>query len=438
MKLSQYCFLLSNQRGYFLFSTLFFSIIKVDQPVYQILSECKKRNSTVNIASLGRELYSILKDNGFLCNSFKEEYATLQQRCINARTDDKDLHLTIVPTMTCCFSCPYCFERHKRGGIISSDVMVAVLNYIKNRNPESLHITWFGGEPLLAIKRIGEFSTKLSDFYCGEYSSDIITTGFPINSSAIEILKNAHIYECQITIDGAKENHNKVKFTKQCPDTFTRIFDNIDILTSHIPEIKCAIRVNVTKENKEDIPLLHSMIKKRFSGRHVWLSPSLVLKNGSACPEKLFSSDEFRIITKRWWEKYKIPTKWIYGLDCTECAIRKPSAIVVLPDGSICRCWEAVGDKEYTIGILANDGCIDYSRINESFIKYLNLCDPFLNKQCRNCPYLPICFGGCPIKNIKRCKTGHKSFLDCTSYKNHLDEWLELYLDYCQLIGLNL
>lgn len=432
MKLSQYSFLLSNRRGYFLFSTLFFSIIEVDEHVYRMLSECKCGDKEVNGSSLGDELYTTLNNNGFLCESYEEEYLAFREGCINARTDDRDMHVTIVPTMNCCFSCPYCFEKHKKSGVISEGVIDSIIRYIGNTNPESLHITWFGGEPLLATRQIESFSKKLFKAYQGNYSSDIITTGFPVSGSVVDTLRTGHINDIQITIDGDKENHNKVKFTNQCNDTFSRIIDNIDYISSQIPSINCIIRVNVTKENINDIPFLHSKLSARFANRNIWLSPSLVMQNGCACSEQLFSSDEFRIITKEWWEKYKIPTKWIYGIDRTECAIRKPSSIVVLPDGSICRCWEVTGDQEYTIGKLLSDGNITLTEANHEFSKNLGSIDPFSIEKCKKCPYLPICYGGCPIKIIK-CENNHGSHVPiCTSYKGHLNDWLELYLDFNQ------
>ena len=429
MKFSRYCFFVSNKRGYFLFSTLFFSILQVDESVFIKLQEYKDICDIDELA-VGKELFSVLLENGFLCNSFEDEYRAFQQNCLNARGDDRDLHLTIIPTMNCCFSCNYCFEKKKQVGVISSDTISSVINYIKQKNPDSLHVTWFGGEPLLAIKQIEEFSSKIDCNYHGDYSSDIITTGFHIDKSIVDVLKRCHVSDVQVTIDGGKDNHNRIKYTRQCPDTFSRVIENIDLLTSEIPDIHCIIRVNVTKQNIDDIPPLFSMISQRFMARNVWLSPSLVIQNGVACSEQLFSSDDYRTLSQMWWSRDKIPTKWIYGADRTECAIRKPSSIVVIPDGSICRCWEVAGDEEFSVGRLTKDGSILFSKAGDSFNERLRLFDPFTSETCSTCPYLPICYDGCPIKGIKQSHANGINTPICTSYKDHLDEWLEIYLDY--------
>lgn len=426
MKLSRYCFLLTNKRGYYCFSTLFYSILQIEKEVFQVLQECKDEGTDVPERFLDKDLVKALDDNGFLCNSLEEELNFFFYRCQNARHDILDLHITIVPTLNCCFSCPYCFEKQKKSGIITNEVLNSIIEYILKKNPASLHITWFGGEPLLAVKQIKDFTEKLDTLYHGEYSSDIITSGFPITKPVINIIKGSHITDIQVTIDGAQENHNIVKYTEGCSDTFTRVIENVELITTCIPDVRCAIRVNITKANVGDIPFLHNMVAERFRGRNVWLSPSLVIDNGIACSGLLFSYDEFRRLSKEWWYNYKIPTKWIYGIEQTECAIRKPSAIVVMPDGAICRCWEEVSNKENYIGLLKSDGNIYYYEKQHALNEQLNSCDPFLNDSCKECPYLPLCYGGCPIKNIKQQnKEGQ-----CTSYKNHLDEWLDIYLDY--------
>jgi len=375
-----------------------------------------------------------MMDAGFVCNDDFDEYKAMM-RSYKQTLWPTYYRLMLLPTYRCNQACWYCVQEHRHVDMTEETVRRLkkhVDRVLAEKNLNSFYLTWFGGEPLLATRQIESFSKKLFKAYQGNYSSDIITTGFPVSGSVVDTLRTGHINDIQITIDGDKENHNKVKFTNQCNDTFSRIIDNIDYISSQIPSINCIIRVNVTKENINDIPFLHSKLSARFANRNIWLSPSLVMQNGCACSEQLFSSDEFRIITKEWWEKYKIPTKWIYGIDRTECAIRKPSSIVVLPDGSICRCWEVTCDQEYTIGKLLSDGSITLTEANHEFSKNLGSIDPFSIEKCKKCPYLPICYGGCPIKIIK-CENNHGSHVPiCTSYKGHLNDWLELYLDYNQ------
>lgn len=431
MILSQYCFFLSNKRGYYLFSTLFLSILQVDKETFIYLQECQKNKIDVNSNIISDELYSVIQSNGFLCRSYEEEFEIFRQKCYNARLDEYNMHLTIIPTMNCCFSCSYCFEKEKDSVPLSSRIINSIVEYIDKKKLKSLHVTWFGGEPLLAISAIEEFTKKIDSTFVGDYSSDLITTGFPVNKHVVEVIKKSHISEIQITIDGNKENHNKIKFTKGCKDTFTRVFDNIKSITSEIPDINCVIRLNITKDNLKDVPDIKKQINESFHGKNVWLSPSLVMNNGNICTEKLFNNQDFITITKDIWSNYGIPTKWIYGMDMYECAIRKPYSLVIMPDGSLYRCWEIIGKyQDYCVGQITEGGNISFTRNQEIINETLKACDPFLNNDCKVCPYLPICYGGCPMKYCKHTNNTNSMKLNCTSYKDNLDIWLNLYLDY--------
>ena len=49
--------------------------------------------------------------------------------------------------------------------------------------------------------------------------------------------------------------------------------------------------------------------------------------------------------------------------------------------------------------------------------------DPLEDKQCRECPYLPLCLGGCPIQRVQNKFYGaHNNH--CTYYKGHIHEFI--------------
>lgn len=92
-----------------------------------------------------------------------------------------------------------------------------------------------------------EFNEKLSKIWMKEIDNDIITTGYHINKNVIEILKKIGVNSIQITIDGIKETHNQVKYLPDCPDVFSKVWNNIELLHELAPDIKITIRVNLTK-----------------------------------------------------------------------------------------------------------------------------------------------------------------------------------------------
>lgn len=72
--------------------------------------------------------------------------------------------LTIAPTMGCNFDCPYCFEQQRSGKMhsnVQEDVAALAGRMLKASGSKTLDVTWFGGEPLLAVDIVETLSEKL-------------------------------------------------------------------------------------------------------------------------------------------------------------------------------------------------------------------------------------------------------------------------------------
>ena len=92
------------------------------------------------------------KKNGFLVNY--DEKAVVDSLGRGTCVYSAHVDLTICPTLACNFDCSYCFEK-KRSGKMTAEVQNQVVSFAETMlmafRPESLGITWFGGEPLLAL-----------------------------------------------------------------------------------------------------------------------------------------------------------------------------------------------------------------------------------------------------------------------------------------------
>ncbi|OBS07518.1 hypothetical protein BAX55_02700 [Acinetobacter baumannii] len=63
----------------------------------------------------------------------------------------KSFELILYPTEQCNFRCSYCYENFEIGRMLP-EVVESVKNLIDNRLDvvDHLHLSWFGGEPLIA------------------------------------------------------------------------------------------------------------------------------------------------------------------------------------------------------------------------------------------------------------------------------------------------
>lgn len=109
-----------------------------------------------------------------------------------------------------------------------------------------------------------------------------------------------------------------------------------------------------------------------------------------------------------------------------ECAIRNDMAIAFDPEGYAYKCWEVIGNKEYAIGKLNDDGIL--TDINQTVLnRQLYGADTFDDPACSKCKYLPICNGGCPIQRIEnKFEGGHNDC--CTYYKGFTSDFLKIHI----------
>ena len=426
---SLYTFFLEKNNRFYAYSTLSKCLLRIDEQTYYGLYDAQKKRSEVTLSNIEHSVLNILLNKHIICNSIDDQINLCQSIILHKRNIETFRHITIAPTMDCCFSCYYCFEKNKQKTYLSNEIINRIIQFIvSQKNLESLHITWFGGEPLMAIRQIKEFYTNFRPLFNGIYSSDIITTGYHINEEIINILTDIEISEVQITLDGLPQTHNNIKRIQNCKNVFNKITSNIDKLVTKAPQIKVSIRINLTKENSNEYVELYSFLSKRYKGKLVSISPGYVLNKGKVHRCDLFNNNDSARFSLALWKDEKIVTPWLLNHGGTECAISNKNSIVIDPEGYLYKCWEKIGQPQYRYGILNNDGGIDIiSQMVLNNALYSN--DPLKDLKCKECSYLPICFGGCPMQRIE---SNANTLFDnnlCSSYKGFLENWLSAYLD---------
>ncbi|MDR0866260.1 MAG: SPASM domain-containing protein [Candidatus Symbiothrix sp.] len=430
MKISKYTFLFSSEGEYYIYNTLSNALIGIDKDSYNVLGQIQSSKSEIKEDDIDKELYDVLEEKRFIAENDTDEFLVYKSIIDAQRNGSNHMHLTIAPTMDCNFSCHYCFEK-KEKTYITSEVIDSLLKYIEQQKDlSSIYLTWFGGEPLMAINQIKEFYDKFQKVWNKEFNSNIITTAYYITPAVIETLKAVKISSMQITLDGNKETHNKVKQTEGCPDAFSKVIRNIDLLTETAPEIHITIRVNLTKENANEYIGLYQFLAKRYKGKNMGIVPAFV--NDKGCNTDKNSSIFFKrkecsefILNLFNNQRIHSPVIRYPARFFEECAIRNVTSMGVDPDGYIYKCWEIIGNKKQAIGKL-DDGKI--TDINSTMLNRQRYgADTLDNKTCSQCSYLPICNGGCPIHRVENEFEGGKNDV-CTLYKGYLPEFLKAHL----------
>ena len=349
---------------------------------------------------------------GFLVPSDRDELSTLRSRYLQSQANCDSLAVTIMPTDACNFNCFYCFQ-DKKSIHMSSDTDNALVNFIDSKlyDVKKLKVTWFGGEPLLALTLIQSLSDSLcllAKKHSCDYEAFIITNGYLLNDSAIHILSQCQIRTVQISLDGDKYTHDSRRFLLRGGHSFNVILRNLKALLERDFNISC--RINLDRSNLHSIPNLISTLSQ-FLGS---LKSKLTLSFGLILPishldkwnpNLCLSMEEFSACVSNFSTcmaelGFNIPDLYPFypTPKNTFCAAVRHNSFLIRPDGSIGKCFDcdlSVGDVWH--GIAHN------SATQSNLSQWLNF-NPFDDPECKNCFVLPICLGGCPFFRIFRQK----------------------------------
>ena len=178
-------------------------------------------------------------------------------------------HLTILPTLECNFSCPYCYEVRGTGKMTPED-QDRLCGWVqeKVRSARLMSVGWFGGEPLVAWDVMKSLSARFIS-YCSErdvkYRASITTNGYFLVKKVIQNLTDCGVDCLQVTLDGPAEIHDQRRRLKNGKGTFQALIRNLTNVCQAIPNIRLTIRVNVDAVSYDRIPellpLLPAVIK---------------------------------------------------------------------------------------------------------------------------------------------------------------------------------
>lgn len=362
-----------------------------------------------------------LVDNGILLEESFDEAGFLSY-CHNITKFSKDaLHLVLAITMDCNFSCPYCYE-NRRAGKMSDEVQTAILKFIEEnieKGIKELDITWYGGEPLLYPDIIKKFSGQIrqaveqSDCKLKMY---MVTNGFLLTPELVEMIDEIGVVKVQITLDGLEENHNKRRHLRNGKGTFETIFRNLELFDEY--SIRVDIRMNIDNENCRDyIGIQKKITELKNPNIVVYPSPVEDINPDTVNEVSSFMTfDEFELFANGISKEANATSAVTAVLDdrYCYCQAETENSYVIDELGNCYKCWDQVGRMETSCFNIVNIEEKNYSNI----IKFMSW-EPFRDEKCKECVFLPVCFGGCKFHRIN---TGR---YDCGFTEKSMKDYLE-------------
>ena len=395
------------------------------------------------------EVYESLKDSdrpvsdpelsdfigaGFMVADTTDEVAELETRYMGARQDPGTMVMTIAPIMACNFACEYCFQgADKPHTKMSQLVQDALLSYLDGKLPElkDLHVSWYGGEPLMGKDIIETLTHKINELcikHKVNYHGFIVTNGYFLDGDMAEKLFKLGVTSCQVTLDGDADSHDARRFLLSGRPTYERIANNLAEVVDRT-RMQVSLRVNIDHHNKDNIKqLLRDLDARGLSRRNtlgVYFAPvESITEACHGCNDTSMGKAEYAVMEA---ELYR----YAFELGLTglprppmmhgNCAAVRTNGLVLLPTGELHKCWDTVNDSTMKIGTIFNPEEAFDSPIHNKWMQWT----PFDNDTCRNCKILPNCTGACAFKFIHHDKTlGEGGSLPCPSWKFNINERL--------------
>ena len=427
MEISKYnTFFKSEKHGFFLYSSLTNSFMKLNEDLYNLLLTIKEKKDSLN--KIDKEIIAALTKSKVIVEENYDDNFFIQKQYLSylASFSENGMGVIIVPTMSCNFACPYCYEKDVPTEIMTDEVQDKIIKFIinnNNNNNKGISLCWHGGEPLVAFNRMIKILDKLRDENISLSSHDLVTNGYLLNREKCEILKKYNLNSIQITIDGLPDEHNKSRIHKTGVPTYDTIVNNIDLFTELLPDCQVNIRVNVHDSNKKDFPKLYKELSTRWKGKNCYIYMKYVTDNDH-CKVKCLSHKEKINFVSDLYLTHKMsninffPENQDFG-----CAATTQNTFIFGPFGEMYKCWADVGRDDRIVGNV-NDGLTNISLLSEYMVGTNMFSDP----KCKNCHIMPICSGGCPLIRYEN-KYLEKNNNVCPIDLNDLPKLLELHYE---------
>lgn len=381
----------SSMVGYNALSNEF---IILDIELFELYKAGVNENKIADLKNIHPSFFDHIKDKGFIIDKNTDEIECVKKIVSSIDQNNNIFELIINPTMNCNFKCWYCYETHIKDSKMSSltinKVILFINNILANPNLKQFHLSWFGGEPLLYYnKTILPILQKIHPLLKSkgiEFSSNFTTNGLLINQKILTDCNLFGVDHFQITLDGHRERHNKVRFVNKDRGSYDEIVNNIKLTVKN--RINVTVRINISEDTLNDkvTEIINDFsdltLEDRnfliFSFHKVWQE------------EKNLENEMIKLIEQ--FKIHKLSTQTIDEVDHVRnsCYADKKNQATINYNGEVFKCTARDFKSENREGILQEDGSLLW---NEKHDNRMNI--KFKNKPCLTCKILPICNGSC-------------------------------------------
>lgn len=398
MRTSNYNIFINSDRGVLVFNALTDSYVFVNDDEAKFL----KTREFISSGIFESERIKRFQDAGILVKDDFNELAYLKHIYSKEMHESDVFDLTILPTLDCNVRCWYCFENKNVGSRITpsvkGNILLFIQNIIKDRPYiKEISIDLFGGEPLLHYEEdLDDFLHQIKNVVEGlgkKATFLFITNGLRLTEEVMDRIKDLSP-QFQISIDGYKERHDKIKVLSKHADisTYDLVIHNLKNVCK-CDHVHVILRLNYDEQTLKNVGKILSDIKDVDRSKlsihfeRVWQTKKHIAITNEALIDawKLFVSHGFQVTYLKF---FHTPSS---------CMSSKQDQVAISYDGKIFKCTGCDFARTEEDGNLMSDGNIVWKGNKaEERIQIQTYNHP----ECLQCKLLPLCWGPCCQKHL--------------------------------------
>lgn len=427
MKFSRFNYLFNSPKhGFFVYNSTNNSFHKINEGLFSLLKRIQADNSAIK--ELDEEFLNKLISMKIIVDQNADDDFVKVKKFLHYSKSFSlgSLGVVIVPTMNCNFRCPYCYEANLPKNKMNKDIQDKLIQFIENSKygSKNVNLCWHGGEPLLAFDVMERILERIyNSDKIKVQTHDLVTNGYLLDPSKVNILKKYNLNSIQITIDGHEETHNESRPLKSGLPTYHKIIENIEYILTSFPECKVKVRINVHKENQKDFPSLFKELKQKW-GKFNCNIYMIYVSDNENCKVKCIKLNERVEFLRNLYQHDGIKEVKFYPIaQELGCTATYQNSFIIGVKGELYKCWVDVGKPNKIIGTL------DEPMANLPLLSsYIIGSDMFNDEKCLKCFLFPICDGGCCLLRYENMLNNKDNDL-CPIDINDMQTLLELHYE---------
>ena len=365
----------------------------------------------------------------------EHELTSVVSKFKQSSEDRSHRRFSLMPTSFCNMGCSYCGQEHYRSRATPESMQLMtdrVLEAIEDPLVNSVAVTWFGGEPLLALRHIREISAKLVPAACRTstaYHSNMATNGSLLSRRSLHLLYNeCLIRSMDVTVDGPTAVHDARRNLKSGRSSFDRTMSMLKYVASNdeLAHLRINVRINIDHENQDYVDeLLNILLIRGITGQKIWVQFMPVHSWGNDVSQVELGKAHYAERAAAWTEK-----ALSLGLQAETmpqaprtgtCLATVRNAELLDSEGRMYACSEhplVPGERDTKVIATLTSLSARLPRPAGQFDAWYDQVGSGA-RGCSSCPLLPVCGGACP----KLWDEGH---VPCPSWKYNWVQMLDL------------